>query len=153
MVKDMNDYYIEIESAKIEISSEPVKLQRCQLVACDPSNAYEECFVITKDSDSNELIVHNVGFDSVSVNYCVDRNRVLALPKQLVLGVSGIYKVVVEDDIKVEKQSHFVDVDNRIDIIYGVGEIFKIYAGDVVCVKNKVVLRYSPNVVIDDEWM
>lgn len=52
----------------VDIKEEPVILKRCQICACEPQSALEDCFKITrKEKFSSRLTVENMGFGDAAV--------------------------------------------------------------------------------------
>ena len=52
----------------IDVNNEQVILKRCQICACDPQVALENCFRITKKEKlSQYLTVENVGFGDAAI--------------------------------------------------------------------------------------
>ena len=72
MPKEAEEYklYVRTKSKKIEVTTEPQVLYRCQLEVCDPKNAHDECFLISKKCKNADYIeVENIGYGVASVEY------------------------------------------------------------------------------------
>ena len=59
---------VETQMGEIKVTVEPIILKRCQICACDPQGALENCISITqKEKFSPCLTLKNLGLTDVSV--------------------------------------------------------------------------------------
>lgn len=83
----------------VDIKEEPVILKRCQICACEPQSALEDCFRITKKEKlSPHITVENIGFGDAAVMKTLQRgqNLVFELMENVNFRISGSASVETE---------------------------------------------------------
>lgn len=137
--------YIKTDSREIEIVEKTITILRCEIEACAPSSASEECFSIKRvlPDDNNELTVENTGHGDINVVYSICKNRTIPIPNKSKIGMTGSLDISFDGEII----SLYPKVDSTVTITYSKGDFFNIIPGDRICRGLKSLIEYT-----DDGW-
>lgn len=144
---------LKIGTGNITVSNDPIMLYRCQVEPCEVDKASDKCFLIEgSTSDANEVIITNIGYGELSVEYLVEYGSYC-----IELPANTSFKVCGEMEISYSDGKLYVDTYKKgtITMQYKVGEKFPLNLGDKVHNKSNTLIYYEPPhpAITEDEWI
>jgi hypothetical protein len=143
--------YLKTDSREIAFSEKTITILRCEIEACVPSNAHEECFIIKQNLSGDapdELTVENTGYGNISVVYSIIKNKTIAISNESKIGIKGSLDICFGEG----SVSLFPKVDSLVTLFYSKGEHFNIHPGDKICSGSKVLIDYINDGWDDSDW-
>lgn len=155
----------------VDIKEEPVILKRCQICACEPQSALEDCFKITKrEKFLPFLTVENLGFGDAAVVKTLRRgqNLTFELRENVDFRISGNASIETEichynpklsfQEIKSTlKIGISAYEDCKVYLSFCVGESYNLEVGECIIPRidfseERAILSYTTNDWYDPDW-
>lgn len=150
----------------VDIKEEPVILKRCQICACEPQSALEDCFKITrKEKFSPHLIVENMGFGDAAVVKTLQKgqNITFELIENVNFRISGSASVETEishynTKISFQETKSVLRIgisayeDCKVYLPFRIGERYNLKAGDCIVPRLNCSEGFAILSCVSDDW-